>query len=64
MTKQREIPDEQTRKHSLEGLRKSNHQLDLLNLQLDELIAMIEAEVRQQKKKRLLKRGKQIESTI
>lgn len=64
MTKQRQIPDEEARKRSLEGLRKSNHQLDLLNLQLDELIATIEAEIRQQQKQRLFKRGQQIETTI
>ncbi|PSF39309.1 hypothetical protein C7H19_00535 [Aphanothece hegewaldii CCALA 016] len=56
MTQQRQIPDEESRKKCLERLRETNRQLDLYNLQLDELIAMIEAEARQQKRERLLKK--------
>jgi acetolactate synthase regulatory subunit len=64
MTQQRQVPNQEARKLSLEGLRESNRQLDLLNLQLDELIAIIEADLRKQKRERLLKRGKQIKPTI
>ncbi|PSF36604.1 hypothetical protein C7H19_13060 [Aphanothece hegewaldii CCALA 016] len=63
MTQQRTVPNEEARKQSLKGLRESNHQLDLLNLQLDEFIAMIEAELRKQKRERLLNRQK-VEKTI
>lgn len=56
MIQQRQIPDEESRKRCLERLRETTRQLDLYNLQLDELIAMIEAEVRQQKRERLLKK--------
>lgn len=50
-------PDEESRRRCLERLRETNRQLDLYNLQLDELIAMIEAEARQQKRERLLKKS-------
>ncbi len=57
-------PDETSRKKCLKYLRETNHQLELNNLRLEEILAKLEAEVRQQKWERLLKRRKQIESTI
>jgi hypothetical protein len=64
MTQQRTVPSEEARKQSLKGLKEANRQLDLLNLQLDEFIAMIEAELRKQKKERLLSRGQKVEKNI
>lgn len=61
---QQQVPNEEARKLSLEGLRESNRQLDLLNLQLDELIAIIETDLRKQKRERLLKKGKQVKPII
>jgi hypothetical protein len=49
-------PDEESRKKCLDRLRETNRQLELYNLELDEILAKIEAEVRQQKRERLLKK--------
>lgn len=54
MSKQPFYPDEETKKRCLEGLRQSNYQLELYNLFLDEAIAKVDAELRQQKRTRLL----------
>lgn len=51
-------PDESSRKRALERLRETNRQLELHNLQLEEILAKLEAEVRQQKRERLLKSKK------
>ena len=56
MSKQYSYPDEETKKRCLEGLRQTNHQLELYNLFLDDAIAKIDAELRQQKRARLLQR--------
>lgn len=53
MSEQPKIPDAETRKRSLERLRESNRQLDLVGLQIDELIAMAEAQLRRQRRERL-----------
>jgi hypothetical protein len=49
-------PSEATRKDCLYGLRASNRQLELYNLFLDDAIAQIDLELRQQKRTRLLQR--------
>jgi hypothetical protein len=46
-------PDEETRKICLERLRESNRQLELYNLFLDDAIAEIERDLRQQQRSRL-----------
>ena len=56
MSGQSQYPDEETKKRCLEGLRQTNHRLELYNLFLDEAIAQIETELRQQKRARLLQR--------
>ena len=56
MTQQYHYPDEETKKRCLEGLRESNRQLELYNLFLDDAIAQIDIELRQQKRMRLLQR--------
>ena len=47
------IPDAETRKREVEGLRESNRRLELVTLALDELMAMVEADLRRQRRERL-----------
>jgi hypothetical protein len=49
-------PSEETQKYCLDKLRESNLQLDLYNLFLDDAIAQIDLELRQQKRARLLQK--------
>ncbi|MGK7895541.1 MAG: hypothetical protein AB4372_18475 [Xenococcus sp. (in: cyanobacteria)] len=56
MSEQYSYPNEETKKRCLKGLRETNHQLELYNLFLDDAIAKIDAELRQQKRARLLQR--------
>ena len=49
-------PSEATRKDCLDRLRESNRQLELYNLFLDDAIAQIDSELRQNKRERLLQR--------
>ena len=56
MTDRYPFPDEETKQRCLDGLRESNRQLELYNLFLDDAIAQIELEARQQKRERLLQR--------
>ena len=53
MSQQLKIPDAETRKREVERLRESNRQLELVTLALDELLAMVEADLRHQRRKRL-----------
>ena len=54
MTDRYPYPSEETRKDCLDRLRESNRQLELYNLLLDDAIAQIDLELRQQKQARLL----------
>lgn len=54
MSEQYPYPNEETKKRCLKGLRETNHRLELYNLFLDDAIAQIDAELRQQKRARLL----------
>ena len=56
MTDKYPYPSEATRKNCLDRLSESNRQLELYNLYLDDAIAQIDSELRQQKRERLLKR--------
>jgi hypothetical protein len=56
MTDRYPYPSEATRKDCLDRLRESNRQLELYNLFLDDAIAQIDSELRQQKRERLLQR--------
>lgn len=56
MTQELRIPDAETRKREVKQLREANHQLELVTLALDELIAMVEADLRRQRRYRLEKR--------
>jgi hypothetical protein len=62
MIQQPSIPDADTRKREVEGLRASNRQLELVTLALDELIAIVEADLRRQRRERL--DHKQVESKV
>lgn len=53
MSEQLRIPAPETRKREVEQIRASNRMLDELNLALEELLAMIEADLREQRRKRL-----------
>jgi hypothetical protein len=57
MTERFPIPDAETRRKEVERLRESNRQLELFNLELDELIAMVETDLRGQRRERLEKRA-------
>ncbi|MCU0537929.1 MAG: hypothetical protein MUD14_28930 [Hydrococcus sp. Prado102] len=50
MTESFKIPDEQTRKNSVENLKKVSQRLDILGLEMDELLAAIEAKLRCQRR--------------
>ena len=56
MSEQYPYPDETTKKQCLEGLRQTNYQLELYNLFLDDAISQIDAQLRQQKRAKLLQR--------
>jgi hypothetical protein len=54
MTERYPYPTEEVRKNCLDRLRESNRQLELYNLFLDDAIAQIDLELRQQRRERLL----------
>ncbi len=54
MNNQPTIPDPFTRERLVNQLRESNRQLELSNLALEEAIANVETDLRQQRKVRLL----------
>jgi hypothetical protein len=58
MTERFPIPDAETRRKEVERLREGNRQLELFNLELDELIAMVEVDLRRQRRERLERSGR------
>lgn len=60
MTQYPSIPDPEARKKALAQLRESNRQLELVGLAFDELIAMVEADLRRQRRDRLEKRANEL----
>jgi hypothetical protein len=54
------IPDPETRAKNLASLRAAIHQLDLANLMLDETIALIDRDLLEQRRARLLSRSNSI----
>ena len=54
MNTQFRIPDPETRARSVTNLREACRQLDLLNLKLDEAIALADADLLKQRRARLL----------
>lgn len=61
MTQQPQIPDIETRQRSVERLRESNRQLELVTLALDELLAMVESDLRHQRRERLEGKYRRVE---
>ena len=57
------IPDAETRERLVAQLRESNRKLDIFNLSLDELIAKLEAGIREQDRARLGVKKKESRST-
>lgn len=55
MTEHYPIPDEETRKHHLKNLRQTRLKLQEFGLELEEIIALLEKDIRQQRLKRLQK---------
>lgn len=51
---EKKIPDAETRRRNVERLRESNRQLELWGLQLEELTAIVEADLRRQRRERLM----------
>jgi hypothetical protein len=56
MNKSLSYPDQETKQRCLENLKQTNYKLELYNLFLDDAIAQIEIELRQQKRTRLSQR--------
>jgi hypothetical protein len=54
MNEQFRIPDPETRARSIASLKAASRLLDLSNLQLDEAIAMVDKDLREQHRARLL----------
>jgi hypothetical protein len=54
MSNEFRIPDPETRAKNLAKLKEVTRQLDILNLMLDEAIALVDRDLRQQRRARLL----------
>jgi hypothetical protein len=54
MSNEFRIPDPETRAKNLASLRAAVHQLDIVNLILDEAIALVDRDLLQQRRARLL----------
>jgi hypothetical protein len=57
MNDQLRIPDAETRAKSIASLREAGRMLDLLTLELDEIIAILDKGLREQRRARLLYRS-------
>jgi hypothetical protein len=57
MNDQLRIPDAETRARSIANLREAGRMLDLLTLELDEIIAILDKDLREQRRARLLFRS-------
>ncbi len=60
MNDQFRIPDPETRAKSIANLKAASRLLDLSNLQLDEAIAFVEKDLREQQRARLLYKSNSI----
>lgn len=60
MTQQLRIPDPETRARNVVRLGDACRQLDAVTLKLDELIAMVEADLHRQREARLLNKDKDV----
>jgi hypothetical protein len=57
MSNKLRIPDAETRAKDLASLRAAVHQLDIANLMLDEVIAMLDRDLLEQRRARLLRKS-------
>jgi hypothetical protein len=57
MNKEFKMPDPETRARYLTGLREACRQLDILNLMLDDAIAILDKHEREQRRERLLSKS-------
>jgi hypothetical protein len=64
MTKEFRIPDPETRAKNLASLRAVVHQLDIVNLMLDEAIALVDRDSIEQRRARLLYKSNYIPTEI
>ncbi len=53
MTQPKTVPNPEKVKHTVEHLRESNRQLELVTLALDEIIALVDPDLRRQRRNRL-----------
>jgi hypothetical protein len=64
MTQKPEIPDEATRKQEVEKLRNSSRQLEGFTLALDEVIALVEEDLRKQRRIRFEAKNRFVDQEI
>ncbi|MGH2415715.1 MAG: hypothetical protein ACRDEA_18890 [Microcystaceae cyanobacterium] len=57
ITQQPRIPNPETKARNVARMREACRQMDLVTLQLDELIAMVEADLRRQRRERLQRKS-------
>jgi hypothetical protein len=57
MNDQLRIPDPETRARSIANLKEAGRMLDLLTLDLDEIIAILDKDLREQRRARMLSRS-------
>jgi hypothetical protein len=60
MNDQLRIPDSETRARSIANLKEAGRMLDLLTLDLDEIIAILDKDLREQRRARLMSRSNSI----
>jgi hypothetical protein len=60
MNDQLRIPDPETRARSIANLKEAGRMLDLLTLDLDEIIAILDKDLREQRRARLMYRSTSI----
>ena len=54
------IPDAETRARSIANLREAGRMLDLLTLELDDVIALLDRDLRDQRRARLMRKSNSI----
>lgn len=64
MNQQPRIPDLETRQQNVARIKEACHQLDIVNLKLDEILAMLEADNRRQRQERLDGKYRRVQEKI
>lgn len=60
MTEQPQIPDKETRKRLIKNLRQTRLELQEFGIELEEIIALLEKDIREQRLKRIQKSKKNL----